>query len=83
VIVPGNTDINELNERYGLSVSDEDYTTIGGFLFGALGRLPIVGDRVTAGGAIFTVREMDGRRIESLAVDLHAAGDRRSRERAS
>ena len=54
---------------------DEDYTTIGGFVFGALGRLPVVGDRVTAGDAVFTVREMDGRRIESLAVDLHSVGD--------
>jgi len=78
VIVPGSTNIGELNERFGLDVPDDDYTTIGGFVFGALGRLPIVGDRTTAGGAVFTVREMDGRRVESLAVDLHSAGDRRS-----
>jgi CBS domain containing-hemolysin-like protein len=62
-------------------VPDEDYTTIGGFVFGILGRLPVVGDRVTAGNAVFTVREMDGRRIESLAVDLHSAGDRREKAR--
>jgi hypothetical protein len=36
---------------------------------------------VTAGGAIFTVREMEGRRIETLAVDLHSAGDRREARR--
>ena len=82
VIVPGSTNIGELNERFGLSVPDDDYTTIGGYIFGALGRLAVVGDRITAGGAVFTVREMDGRRIDSLAVDLHAAGDRRGRERA-
>jgi putative hemolysin len=82
VVVAGSTHIGELNERFGLSVPDEDYTTIGGFVFGALGRLPIVGDRVTAGNAVFTVREMDGRRIESLAIDLHAAGDRRAAVRA-
>jgi CBS domain containing-hemolysin-like protein len=81
VIVPGSTNIGELNERFGLSVPDDDYTTIGGYIFGALGRLAVVGDRITAGGAVFTVREMDGRRIDSLAVDLHAAGDRRGRER--
>jgi CBS domain containing-hemolysin-like protein len=81
VILPGSTNIGELNERFGLSVPDEDYTTVGGFVFGALGRLPVVGDRVTAGGAVFTIREMDGRRIESLAVDLHSAGDRRGAER--
>jgi CBS domain containing-hemolysin-like protein len=83
VIVPGGTNIGELNERYGLSVPDENYTTIGGFVFGALGRLPVVGDRVTGGSAVFTVREMDGRRIESLTVDLHSAGDRRAIERTA
>jgi CBS domain containing-hemolysin-like protein len=81
VVLPGSTNIGELNERFGLAVPDENYTTIGGFVFGALGRLPVVGDRVVAGGAVFTVREMDGRRIESLAVDLHSAGDRRETER--
>jgi CBS domain containing-hemolysin-like protein len=81
VVISGATNIDEMNERYGLDVSSEDYTTIGGFIFGALGRLPTVGDRVTAGGAVFVVREMDGRRVESLVVDLHSAGDRRARER--
>ncbi len=81
VAVPGGTNINELNERFGLDVPDEDYTTIGGFVFGALGRMPVVGDRVTAGGAVFVVRGMDGRRVESLSVDLHSAGDRRAEER--
>jgi CBS domain containing-hemolysin-like protein len=81
VVVPGGMNIGELNERYGLDVPDEDYTTVGGFVFGALGRLGVVGDRITAGGAVFTVREMDGRRIDSLTVDLHSAGDRRATER--
>ena len=80
-LVPGSTHIGELNEHFGLSVPDVDYTTIGGYVFGVLGRLPVVGDRVIAGGAIFTVREMDGRRIESLSVDLHTLGDRRETER--
>jgi len=73
VLVPGSTGIADANERFGLSVPEEDYTTIGGFVFGVLGRLPVVGDRVTAHGAVFTVREMEGRRIETLAVDLRGA----------
>jgi CBS domain containing-hemolysin-like protein len=81
VVIPGSTNIADLNERFGLNVPEEDYTTIGGFVFGVLGRLPVVGDRVTAGGAVFTVREMEGRRIETLAVDLHTAGDRREKQR--
>src|SRR5688500_18708959 len=80
-LIPGSTHITDLNERFALEVPDEDYTTIGGYVFGTLGRLPAPGDGVTAGGAIFTVREMDGRRIETLAVDLHTLGDRRAAER--
>jgi putative hemolysin len=80
-VIPGSTNIGELNDRFGLSVPEGDATTIGGYVFGVIGRLPQPGDRVTAGGAIFTVREIDGRRIESLAVDLHTMGDRRGSER--
>ncbi|MDB4908494.1 MAG: hypothetical protein JWO05_3278 [Gemmatimonadetes bacterium] len=81
VVVPGDSNIGELNERFALAVPEDDYTTIGGFVFGTLGRLPVPGDRVTAGNAVFTVRAMDGRRVASLSVDLHSAGDRRGRER--
>jgi CBS domain containing-hemolysin-like protein len=80
-VILGSTNIGELNERFGLDVPEDDATTIGGYVFGVLGRLPQPGDRVIAGGAIFTVREMDGRKIESLAVDLHSAGDRRAHDR--
>jgi CBS domain containing-hemolysin-like protein len=80
-LVPGTTHISELNERFGLSVPETDHNTIGGYVFGAIGRLPAPGDRVQAGGAIFTVRAMDGRRIETLAVDLHTLGDRRGAPR--
>ncbi len=66
VTLPGDMEIEDLNERYGVSISDEDYLTIGGFVFGALGRLPKVGDRVTTPGAGFEVLAMDGRRVGSL-----------------
>jgi magnesium and cobalt exporter, CNNM family len=68
VLVPGATHIASVNEQFRLSVPDDDYTTIGGYVFGALGRLPTVGDRVSVDGAVFTVRVMDGRRIETLAL---------------
>ena len=81
VLVGGSLNLHELNERFGLDVPDDEYTTIGGYVFGALGRLPIAGDRVTASHAVFTVMAMVGRRVESLAVDLHSVGDRRARQR--
>jgi CBS domain containing-hemolysin-like protein len=73
IIVPGDLNIGELNEEHGLAVPNLEYTTIGGFVFGSLGRIPRPGDSVTAGGATFTVRSMDGRRVASLAVQPHAS----------
>jgi CBS domain containing-hemolysin-like protein len=72
VFVAGSTNIGELNSRYELTVPEEVYTTIGGYVFGALGRLPAIGDRITAGGATFTVRQMDGRRVETLSMEISA-----------
>jgi CBS domain containing-hemolysin-like protein len=71
-LVEGAANVREVNEVFGLSVPVEDYTTLGGYVFGALGRLPVVGDRVTGGGATFVVRAMDGRRIETLALEKNA-----------
>jgi CBS domain containing-hemolysin-like protein len=68
--ITGAMSIRELNEQYELSVPEDDYTTIGGYVFGALGRLPVVGDRVSGAGATFEVRAMDGRRIETLAMKV-------------
>jgi len=72
-LVPGEANIREINDELDLTIPDEDYTTVGGFVFGLLGRLPVVGDRVTGGGAQFTVREMDGRRIKLLSVEVKPA----------
>jgi len=68
-IVQGSMSIGDVNDRFGTTVPDDDYTTIGGYLFGALGRLPIPGDRVVAEGATWVVRSMAGRRVDTLVVE--------------
>ena len=68
VLVSGDMNVGELNERLGLAVPEDEFATIGGYIFGTLGRVPRVGDRVAAGGATFTVRSVEGRRAEQIAV---------------
>jgi CBS domain containing-hemolysin-like protein len=63
MVFAGAATLDEVNEWLGLTLSSEDYTTLGGYLFGALGRLPRVGDRVGVKGGEFEVTAMDGRRI--------------------
>jgi CBS domain containing-hemolysin-like protein len=62
-VLSGAMPVHDVNETYGLEIDEEDYTTIGGYLFGVLGRLPNVGDRVSVKGAVFEIVEMEGRRV--------------------
>src|SRR6476620_4730317 len=63
--------ITEFNAEFDATLDDTDYTTLGGYVFGQLGRLPRPGDRVTVGPHSFEVVAMDGRRVKSLR--LHTA----------
>ncbi|HEV8398799.1 MAG TPA: hemolysin family protein [Gemmatimonadales bacterium] len=72
-VIAGSAEIRDVNRQFGLALDDTDYTTIGGFLFGTLGRLPKVGDRITVSGAAFEIVEMDGRRVGKARVWLTPA----------
>jgi putative hemolysin len=39
-----------VNERFGLRLPEEEFDTVGGYVFGTLGRIPTVGDAVTGPG---------------------------------
>jgi CBS domain containing-hemolysin-like protein len=67
----GGMPISEFNTQFDAALDDADYTTVGGYIFGQLGRLPRVGDRVPAGLLTLEVVEMDGRRVKT--VRLHTA----------
>jgi CBS domain containing-hemolysin-like protein len=66
--VSGMFPIDEFNERFGTELPDEDYHTVGGFVFGQLGRAPQPGDEVSWNGLRFDVVEVEGNRIEKLGV---------------
>jgi putative hemolysin len=67
-VLDGAMPISEFNSEFDASIDDTDYTTLGGYVFGQLGRLPRVGDRVTVGPHILEVTEMDGRRVKALRL---------------
>lgn len=50
VLIDGGAAISEVNERCGLSLPEEDFDTLGGYVFGALGRVPETGDVVPVHG---------------------------------
>ena len=67
-ILDGAMPISEFNSEFDATIDDTDYTTLGGYVFGQLGRLPRSGDRVTVGPHILEVTEMDGRRVKALRL---------------
>src|SRR3954464_1334993 len=69
-LLDGALPITEFNSKHDGTLDDTDYTTIGGYVFGQLGRLPRVGDRVTAGPFTFEVVEMDGRRVKTIRLHM-------------
>ena len=69
--------IDEFNVRFGTELPDEDFHTVGGFVFGQLGRAPEVGDTVAANGLQFDVLEVDGSRIEKMSVVFTHRPERR------
>ena len=60
--------IDQFNERFGTDLPDEDFHTVGGFVFGQLGRAPEPGDDVVHNGLQFDVLEVEGSRIERMSV---------------
>ena len=67
-VIDGAMPITELNTEYDLNLDDTEYTTVGGYIFGELGRLPRVGDRVTVQLYGLEVAEMEGRRVKKVRV---------------
>jgi putative hemolysin len=77
-LVEGGTGISDLNDRLEMNLPDEDWDTVGGFVFSTLGHVPVPGELVTSDGWVFTVEEVDGRRIRMVRItvaDLEDADD--------
>lgn len=66
--VDGRTSISDVNERLGLSLSEADFETIGGYVFGLFGRQPGEGEVVTENGVEFLVTKTDGRRVQEVRI---------------
>ena len=67
-IVDARTPIDEINELMGLELSEEEFDTIGGLVFGLVGKQPIQGEKVEYQNVDMIVEKTDGPRIEKVKV---------------
>lgn len=77
ILVRGDAPVRQLNALASLEIPEEEADTVGGFVFGQLGRVARTGDEVRVAGGTLTVLQVRGRRIEGLR--FVPAEDRASR----
>ena len=80
VIIDGTFPIDDFNERFNTALSDDDYHTMAGFVFGLLGRQPEAGDTIMHDGMRFDVLEVEGSRILKLGVTFEQRREQRDRD---
>lgn len=68
VRVNGRHNLDDMNEELALNIPTDDFVTIGGYLFGQLGRQPVAGDVVIFEDVTLTIETVDGARIETVMI---------------
>ncbi|MCX5980166.1 MAG: hemolysin family protein, partial [Chloroflexi bacterium] len=71
VILDGRADIDDLTELVEPALEledDEEYDTLGGFVYHRIGRVPVVGDAVVIEPFVITVIKVSGRRVGKVRV---------------
>jgi magnesium and cobalt transporter len=80
-IVEGRSEIEDIEEKLGVSLSDEEgnYETFGGFLMSYLGRVPQTGEVIShPSGIKIEIKDADERRIKTARVQVFAHDERSS-----
>jgi len=70
-LVAGVTAISRVNEVLEAQISDDEYDTVGGLVFGSLGHVPEIGEFVVEQQWTFRVEQLDGRRIQTVRISLN------------
>ena len=74
-LVDGGVGIGDLNDLLDTRLPDDDWDTLGGFIFNTLEHVPAAGEFILSEGWRFTVKEMDGRRVKSVNVSVAGVHD--------
>ncbi len=69
----GRTDLDDLNELLGTHLTKDLADTVGGYLYGTLGHVPVEGEQVSVEGWTLTVEMVSGRRIRRVRARREVA----------
>lgn len=78
-VMDGRMNIGDVNDRLGTQLENEEYTTIGGLVFGLLGHEPKPGEELAHSGLRFVVESVEKGRVKLLRVIREKPGRTQSR----
>ena len=75
-LLDGSLSVKDLNVELGLQLPELlDYNTLAGFILTRLGRIPVEGEEIAAGGMIFSVEKVADRRVMRLKARPARTGE--------
>jgi CBS domain containing-hemolysin-like protein len=74
----GSMSLVDVRSDYRIPIPEGDWSTLGGYTFARLGRVPHIGDRASFPGGELEVVAMDGRRVAAVRVVRHDDRSRRN-----
>ena len=69
----GRVDLDDFNEVTGLNIATDNADTLGGFIYGEMGHVPLTGEIVETERVVFKVEEVIGRRILKVRARILSA----------
>jgi putative hemolysin len=69
-LVKAEISIEEINEIFNTDLPEEDFDSLGGFIFSTLGRVPVKGDVVKYDKLQMTVTKLHNRRIKQILIKI-------------
>ncbi len=64
----GRVDIEDLNEMLGIDIPEQDFDTLGGFIFDLFGKIPVKFEKVSFHGLDFIIQEIEGHKIKTIKI---------------
>ena len=68
LLVDGGLNIGDVADELGIDIPNEDFDSVGGFVFSELERVPEPGDVIDFEGFAFVVESVEGRRVRRVRI---------------
>ena len=62
--------LEDLCQRIGIKLPEEDFDTLGGFVFDLFGKIPVKYEKAVWGGHDFIIQDVEGHKINSVKIVL-------------